>query len=164
MTLTAHAIVGASVAQLFPNHPVLAFSAGFVSHFLLDAVPHKDYRLASFKKNEHDRLKDSFAYDKKFIFDLVKIATDFSLGFIFVYLIYSFQIKTSLLVTTLAGATGAVLPDALQFVYFNFRHEPLTTLQKFHIKIQKKIGSTKWGIISQFVIVLIFVLVALSLN
>jgi len=33
----------------------------------------------------------------------------------------------------MAGAAGAVLPDALQFAYFKWRHQPLIALQRFHL-------------------------------
>jgi len=164
MTLTTHAVVGASLAQFFPNHPVFAFAAGFISHFVLDTILHKDYDLTSFKKNKNDSLKGEFIYNKKFIFDLAIIFTDFILGFILVYVVYIFKSENSLLLVTLSGAIGAVLPDALQFVYFNFRHEPLITLQKFHLGIQHEIDSYNWGIFSQSVVGLFFILLALTLR
>ena len=47
MTLTTHAIFGAGLASLMPEHPVAAFIAGFASHFVLDAIPHWDYAILS---------------------------------------------------------------------------------------------------------------------
>lgn len=41
MTLVIHATVGAIVGRYLPN-PFLAFIAGFVSHFLVDIIPHGD--------------------------------------------------------------------------------------------------------------------------
>lgn len=47
MILSTHAIVGAAIATLFPDHPALAFISGVASHFAIDAIPHWDYRLRS---------------------------------------------------------------------------------------------------------------------
>ena len=41
MTLTAHAAVGAVIGSAAGN-PLLGFSLGFVSHFLIDLIPHGD--------------------------------------------------------------------------------------------------------------------------
>src|SRR6516225_11831962 len=43
MILSTHAIVGGTIASLFPSHPALVVAAGFASHFAIDAIPHWDY-------------------------------------------------------------------------------------------------------------------------
>ena len=50
----------------------------------------------------------------------------------------------------LGAALVAQLPDALQFVYWRVRREPLTSLQKFHIWIhtKNKMRNMKWVSIS----------------
>jgi hypothetical protein len=45
--LSTHAIVGGAIASLISSHPLLAAVAGFTSHFVIDAIPHWDYRLRS---------------------------------------------------------------------------------------------------------------------
>src|ERR1700738_4714821 len=40
MILSTHAIVGGALANLLPSHPVVAITAGFASHFAIDAIPH----------------------------------------------------------------------------------------------------------------------------
>jgi hypothetical protein len=45
MTLTTHATLGAVIGRATGN-PVLAFIFGFISHFLIDMVPHGDTGLA----------------------------------------------------------------------------------------------------------------------
>src|SRR5437016_159257 len=47
LILSTHAVVGAAVATLMPDHPGLAFLSGVVSHFAIDAIPHWDYPLRS---------------------------------------------------------------------------------------------------------------------
>lgn len=136
MTLTTHAIVGASIASIMPSHPMLGFTLGFASHFLLDAIPHWDYDLASMVKDENNPLDDDMLINKNFIFDLLKISGDIILGFVLIYFLLGLSQPFLFLIALYAGACGAILPDALQFVYFKWRHEPVISLQKFHIRIQ----------------------------
>jgi hypothetical protein len=43
--LSTHAIVGAAIASLIPDHPALAFPGGMANHFAIDSIPHWDYPL-----------------------------------------------------------------------------------------------------------------------
>ncbi len=132
MTLTTHAVVGASAAELFPEHPLLAFIAGFTSHFLIDAIPHWDYRLLSGHIDEKNPLNsDIVVTHKHFPYDLVRVAGDAFLGMLLSMLIFSPANGFPLAVTAL-GAIGGILPDPLQFIYFKFRREPIRSLQRFH--------------------------------
>ncbi len=136
MVLTTHAIVGASVANLMPGHPILGFVAGFTSHFLLDAIPHWDYQLNSEKIDPKNPLNKDLIIGKSFYFDLVKIGTDALLGISVSLLLFSFT-GFHLTNAPLWGALGGIAPDALQFVYFKWRHEPFKTIQIFHNWIQR---------------------------
>src|ERR1035437_7872513 len=118
MTLTSHAVVGAAIASAVPTHPVLAFSLGFFSHFLLDAIPHWDYHLSSMSENKENPLDSDMKIGKSFLFDLCKIGADFLLGFVLVFLFFGMSKNFSYDLTLFFGALGAVLPDALQFLYF----------------------------------------------
>ena len=158
MILATHAIVGATVAQIFPKYPLLGFVTAFLSHFILDAIPHNDYKLKSFVQDESpakDIKKMDMILGKKFIQDLVKIAFDCMSGFAVALTVFS----SSELMMRIAfiGAVGGVLPDALQFAYFKIKKEPLTTLQKFHKIIQYRIGNGNYhvGVLSQIIIAII---------
>jgi hypothetical protein len=135
MTLTTHAIVGAALASAVPTHPVVAFSVGFCSHFLLDAIPHWDYHLDSMSEDKKNPMATDMKIGKSFFFDLCKIGADFLLGFVLAFLFFGSLGDFSLNTALFFGAIGAVLPDALQFLYFKWRHQPLTALQKFHLSI-----------------------------
>jgi hypothetical protein len=77
--LSTHAIVGAAVASLMPDHPALAFASGVASHFAIDAIPHWDYplRAISVKPNTGTALKLNW-----FLFqDLGLIMLDACVGF-----------------------------------------------------------------------------------
>lgn len=127
LTLTTHAIVGATIASVMAAHPILAIAAAFASHFLLDAIPHWDYPIRS------DSVKPGIAatmkYDGALFTDLLTIGADAVLG---IGLVLLFLASSGNLKLVLCGAGAAILPDALQFAYMRFAHEPLASLQRFH--------------------------------
>ena len=162
MTLTTHAIVGASIASLIPTHPVLGFTLGFTSHFLLDAIPHWDYILLSSKKDLNNPMNNDLIINKNFIIDLFKISFDAVLGLAVALLLFGFS-NFNLLWAAFWGAIGAMMPDALQFVYFKWRHEPIKSLQKFHLWIHAKKDLNNrpvLGISLQIIVILCFVVVS----
>lgn len=137
MVLATHAMIGAAVANIFPAHPVLGFFAGFTSHFLADAIPHWHYPLTTTKGDKNDLMNADMVINKHFPFDLLKISIDALLGigcaFFFFGVSYPYLFSATLL-----GAAGGMLPDALQFAYWKWRHEPLTSLQRFHLWVHAK--------------------------
>lgn len=128
MVLSPHIIVGASLANLLTFNPLIAFFIGFISHFLLDAIPHWDYEI-KFINNNEDKLKKELNLNKNFKIDLLKIGLDFLLGLI----VLSFFIDGQNLYILLFGALGGIFPDLLQVLYYKFKVEPLKSLQKFHV-------------------------------
>ena len=142
MTLATHAVVGASLAELFPSHPVTAFVVGFLSHFILDAVPHWDYKILSSYANPDTAMdankgeskalsSESLKPDRLFKLDVIRIGADASLGAALVLMLWQPHSLWQLFVLVL-GAFGGVLPDLLQFVYMRFPHEPMVAIQSFH--------------------------------
>ena len=87
MTLTTHALVGAAAASLFPEHPYLAFAAGFASHFAIDALPHWDYAdyLRSMEWDPAQHLHTDMRLGKDFLRDLALIGADALLGFVLTF-------------------------------------------------------------------------------
>lgn len=161
MVLTTHAITGAAIASIIPTHPVLGFVLGFVSHFVLDSIPHWDYKLLSSSKDEKNPMNNDMVINKNFITDLFRIGLDFSFGLILVYLFFGMSESRDFLIALCAGAIGGVLPDALQFVYFKFRHEPIYSLQKFHIWIHSNVSlkhRVLLGVTTQMLFIVIVVL------
>ena len=137
MTLTTHAVVGAAIAGSMPNHPIFGFVLAFASHFVLDAIPHWDYQLSSQKTNGKDRMNDDMVINKSFFIDLSKIGLDMLCGILLALLLFTLYIP-HLFWIPLIGVAGAVLPDALQFTYWKWRHQPLIVMQRFHIWIHAK--------------------------
>jgi len=155
MTLSTHMIVGTAVASLFPNNPALGFGAAFLSHFVLDTIPHWDYAIAM--KNGSSDIKDmDIEFNKSFVKSFVKISSDVALGFI-ISLILIFTLHFSSWPALMAGCLGGMMPDFLQLVYMKFKHEPFLSLQKFHRWIQKdrgyKIKNPVFGVLTQIIVV-----------
>ena len=132
MVLSTHAVVGAAVIVLTPTHPILGTTLAFASHFLLDAIPHWDYTLYSdsLTPDKHGSLH----LDSKLALDIVRIGGDAVLGLIVAWYFFSTPVHPYL---WFFGASAAIFPDFLQFVYAKWRHEPFTSLQRFHDGIQK---------------------------
>ncbi len=132
MVLATHAMIGAAVANMFPTHPVLSFFAGFASHFLADAIPHWHYALASTTEDKKNKMNADMLINKHFPIDLFKISIDALLGIACAVLLLGVS-RPYIFSATLLGAAGGILPDGLQFCYWKWRHEPLTSLQRFHL-------------------------------
>jgi len=127
MALLTHAVVGVVAASYFPDKPFIAFVAAFVSHFLIDAIPHWDYPIRSDSINP--KVGSKFIFDKALFLDAVTISADALLGLALAWILFS---QTQSLLTILIGVFGGIFPDPLQFAYTRFRHEPLLTIQRFH--------------------------------
>jgi hypothetical protein len=146
MILLTHAVTGAAVGQLSGN-PALGFITGFISHFLLDALPHWDYPFS-------EAVRDGQLPRR----DLLKIAADGVLGLLGV-VTAQFFFPGLLFWPMLAGAIGAMVPDALQFAYFKTRWRWFGYLQGFHEWIHtsvRLVGEKKLviiGVVSQLILV-----------
>jgi hypothetical protein len=152
-----HAVAGAAVASLVPQYPVLAFCAAFASHFLLDAIPHKDYAIASASINP--QIGAPIKYDRAFMRDVVFIGGDALAGLGLSFLVFSPSAPFLLIGF---GAFAGILPDPLQFVYTRLRYEPLISLQRFHRWIhtkQRMKNSLLLGIVSQALLLLVIIVV-----
>lgn len=160
MTLTTHAIVGAAVAELFPSNPAAAFIAAFLSHLAIDAIPHWDYKLHSYRRDPNDPLNGDMVLGKDFWIDIAKISFDFFLGIFLSLILFShLDQPTQNSAIVILGAIGGMLPDACQFAYWKLRVEPFKILQKFHSKfIQRKHLSSPAGISWQVLLVIVVVI------
>ena len=133
MTLTTHAVVGAAVASLLPSHPLLGIGAAFFSHFFVDAIPHWDYQINS--RSVNPSIGEKMHIDKALFKDIGRIGLDAVLGLTLALFFFG---PIAPLVLVFFGAVAGMLPDPLQFVYAHFKHEPLLTLQRFHIWMHSK--------------------------
>ncbi len=155
MTLTAHAIVGGAIASIIPKDPAIVFCAAFASHFLVDAIPHFDISLTSASVNPN--IGAPMKYDKALFRDFLVIGADALLGIVLAIFLFS---SPQTFWVILLGACAGILPDALQFLYVRFRHEPLISLQRFHRWIHTRNhlkDSVLVGISSQVLFLLVVV-------
>jgi hypothetical protein len=128
MILSTHAIVGGAIASLIPSHPLLAFAAGFASHFAIDAIPHWDYQLRSIRVGrgaDNRRL----SHDRAFAYDITLICADATAGLVLAMLFFA---SSETAVAIVLGAIGGILPDPLQFIHSLRPSGPLKPLQRFH--------------------------------
>jgi hypothetical protein len=146
MILTTHAVVGAGLASFVPEHPAVAFVVGFGSHFILDAIPHVDYPIRS--RSINPRIGAPMAFDRALLQDILTIGFDGLFGVVAALFLFS---STTNFWAILLGAVGAMLPDPLQFAFTRWPHEPLRTLQRFHLwaHSKKKIDSAVFGASTQ---------------
>lgn len=136
MVFTPHIITGGAISVLAKANPLLSFVFGLFSHYALDVVPHWDYPLLSSTKSTSENALDGTinVRGKAFAIDLVKVGIDFLIGLsITIYFFRDFHsISTFFLSPVLWGSFGGILPDLLQFAYYQIKREPLTTHQRFH--------------------------------
>lgn len=162
MILTTHAIVGAAAGRIFSN-PLMAFAAGFISHFILDAIPHWAYALKSKARNKEEPLKENIVLNREFIGDLARIGLDFVLGVSAAIFIFRGEDRfIGAPANLLAGIAGGLLPDFMQFLYFKIRHEPLIFFQKLHIYVhkEKEFSALPYGIPSQIIVIIAAVIIS----
>ena len=134
MILSVHATFGAAVASVMPSHPVLGFGLGFVSHFVLDAIPHKDYELISLEAGPNREPKLIDLIQKKFslLRDMLLVSFDALVGLILAFI---FFFNSAHPFVFLLGAVGALIPDFLTFLYLLLRHKSLALFFNFHVSV-----------------------------
>jgi len=134
MILSVHATFGAAVASMVPNHPVVGFIFGFASHFVLDAIPHRDYDLISLETGPDKNLKTIDLIQKKFalIRDMLLVSFDALVGFCLAFIFFFNPTHPFIF---LIGALAALIPDFLTFLYLLLKHKPLGHFFDFHADI-----------------------------
>ena len=157
MTLTAHGVVGGAIVSLLPSHPILGLCLAFASHFLVDAIPHMDYDIRS--ASIHPNIGGKLRFDRALLADAARIGVDAALGASLALVLFATR-DTVVLIA--CGACAAELPDALQFAYLRYPHEPLASLQRFHnwAHCSKQMTEPVLGIASQLTFVAAVVVAA----
>lgn len=166
MILVTHAVAGAAAGVALRAHPLLAFFAGFISHFVLDAIPHWHYQLKSFEK-EHGTAKTlGFKNDDRALLrDVLVTGLDCAAGFAIAF-VAVWRSAPDAIGPALLGAVGGILPDFLQLLYYLFPRSPLRFLQRFHLWIHADTRLDDLpmiGVSSQFAL-LVFFAAALALR
>lgn len=114
MLFTTHALTGAAIGVLFGN-PIAGFFLGFLSHHILDSLPHFDQGSLYISKDQGPAwVGAKYEEAKKF-----KVRRDWIILFIdmgitsalSLYILANLNLKLWLLF--ILGATGGLLPDIL---------------------------------------------------
>ena len=105
MTLTTHATLGAVIGHATGN-PLFAFIFGFISHFIIDMIPHGDTGLADNYKIKKIRRKQAFAY----------VMVDAVVAILFILILANTKDIISVRNFTW-GIAGSVLPDLVVGLY-----------------------------------------------
>jgi phosphatidylglycerophosphatase A len=147
MTLTTHATLGAVIGHAVGN-PVLAFVFGFISHFMIDMIPHGDTGLADNYKVHKKSKKAALAY----------VMVDAIFAIFFVLMLANTKDLTSMQNFTW-GIIGGVLPDLLTGVYEITKSKTLKWFNTvhffFHDYFVKRKGDVplKYAILGQIVFI-----------
>jgi len=146
MQLTAHAAVGAAVGVATGN-PVLAFFAGFISHHIVDAIPHTD-------GGSYEVGVENFARDKRII---TIVGFDLALLILLSFLLSE---NRGYNLPMILGAFGAILPDLIDNMPFwspKLRKIfPFNYYHLFHEKMHFTILNSKYfwvGILTQIIMI-----------
>ena len=148
MFLATHAVTGAIIGRASPN-TLVAFLGGFVSHFLMDTIPHGDAHLYENYRN-HQKIKRALAY-----VTIDAVAT--------IYIILGIreahQFDDGINVS--AGIVGGLLPDLLIGLYNVVKPKWLQWFHDLHfffhniIVDRRRDISLSAGIIMQVIILLV---------
>lgn len=156
--MVPHTVVGVVIALLV-KQPLLVLPLAFLSHFVLDAVPHWDPLIGDLKSQKFSGVGKE---------GLLIIATDFliafDLGLFFVWrALEGCSAPDPALATTIFfAAIFANLPDGLMtpFIFFGKRWGWLNAYVSFHSRIQTKLF-LPWGLLIQGAVIAIGLLIAL---
>ena len=167
MILTVHALVGAAISSQI-KITWLGWILAFFSHFILDLIPHSDYKLKGI----------FFGWkNKKFWLVMLKVFLDLTAALI---LIIIFNDQKGNLTNMLIGGFFGMLPDAFNAASYLFKNrswkklfvgetinvnniEPANSLsykissfyQKIHRNIHGQISENPrslWGVINQIIV------------
>jgi hypothetical protein len=156
MIITSHIVAGAASGSVASNLWV-AFLYGFISHFILDYIPHTD--ISSFLPKRNKQGFDSSPYFKNI--KLILLDALISLILIIVLLIFA-QGKSWLIII---GAFGGILPDLLDnnpfvtpylrrnYFFKKYFHEMIHHRIHYSVRREQGWGWLILGMVTQLVII-----------
>lgn len=153
MFLTVHAASGILIGQ-YTNNVWLAFGLGFISHLLLDIIPHGDENLVKDQRRKYWMAKYA-----------IISAVDTFLVVLMTYLLWQNE-YIKLTPATIAAIFGSLLPDYIwglsEVTHSKFLSKiSQIILTKFHdlLKIRLKLAN---GLIIQTLILLLFIILLIK--
>lgn len=145
MILTPHLLLGAVIGSKIEYFP-LAIILAFLSHYLLDLIPHTEYSINNISEKRW----------QKSLPDFLRVFLDFSLGLLLILVFSNNQpiIYISALV--------ALIPDGLTIISSILPNKILSKHDQFHTKkihfLKYKKISTSWRILSQILVIFISII------
>lgn len=147
MTLTTHATVGTLIGYTLGN-PLAGFIVGFLSHLLLDMIPHGDYKMnINFRKNK-SHMKKALAF----------VTTDAIVAIFFILWLISWKDLSYLPAISWAIA-GAVLPDLIVGLHDLTKNKWLKPLNDLHFYFHNLIVKKHKDIPLQYSLTIQFILI-----
>lgn len=117
MTLTTHSILAAAVTKpIAAMNPLLIFAVAIASHYLSDAIPHWDYKVASLENPEDKENRHIQRNRHAIIKDVSHFIIDTLAGSLVVILAVR-PITTAQWTWVALAVIGGCLPDFLQGFY-----------------------------------------------
>jgi hypothetical protein len=145
MILLVHLLLGALIGQKISN-PFLAVVLAFLSHYLLDLIPHTEYGVENIVAKQW----------KKMLPEIIKVFLDFCLG-IMLIILFSNPSAGSGRPIIYACAFFAILPDGISVINIIFKNKFLESYNYFHHDIIHRLKYKKiskfWRIFSQVAVV-----------
>lgn len=138
MILSSHIIVASAATNYFVNQPVsflnsaIIFIISLISHYLLDAIPHWDYKLLSILDNDSKTEKVFIAKKIFIIKDLAKNFLDGGLGLAIAFFIIGGQFYFKKIFMIGIIVLGSLLPDLLEVFYIIFKKFSPAVFHSFH--------------------------------
>lgn len=132
MTATAHALVGGAIAASVPN-PAVGITLAFVSHPLLDMIPHWDFG-RGWRQKTKLRL-------------FIQASLDLLIGSVVAFILFGTNVNFWYFSMCILAAE---LMDILEIPYwfFNWKFPPFGWIYKIQHEIQGK-AKLPWGILTQ---------------
>ena len=165
MILASHIIAVSAIVAPLALKPLTIFNLAAIffisvaSHYLLDLIPHWDYKLSLWDFKEKG--EKAILSKKNIIRDSVKIFIDFALGIIVGFWIIGLPVGFEGFFMIGLIIFASCLPDILQISYIFWKKFPLVQLQKlhsiFHAKLKLNNQPIK-GIAIQAIVLILIIL------
>ncbi len=156
MTITPHLLAGAALAQTTSSYPI-AFLMGFLSHFVLDAIPHIDpgtfhrVDLPIAGKIDLEKAHDNRPWPK-WIYAFVVV--EFVIIWAVAFLLFRNRPDFGLIVT---GGLGGIFVDGMDNPVFQFmlKWPVLKQIHWLHHFVHHDIAIDKWywGVLFEIIII-----------
>jgi hypothetical protein len=144
MLLTPHILVGALIGFKIQN-PWLVFILAIISHFALDAIPHREYDIKALKRKK---------IDKQFIIEFSQVLTDLVIGVsTTIFFVWHSPSRNY----AILGMIAAVIPDGITFLYWRTKLSIFKKITDFHrFTVHPKNNKNTpliWGLGGQLIVV-----------